>query len=132
MHQLTRAAVDWWTTYTAAHGDAGNISWTEFKSTFCNHHVPMGEIKLKHRELLYLKVHESESTSLVGPSYPVTPPMTWTLVKRSRTASSRKNPGFCYALSNVDYDRFQRLVDKAFVMEKERKRLEEDRKRRMA
>ena len=41
------------------------------------------------------------------------------------------NPGLRYAVSNVDYESFQKLVDKVFVMEKERKGLEEDRKRRM-
>src|SRR6266508_3390060 len=34
-------------------------------------------------------------------------------------------------VSNVDYENFQKMVDKTFVMEKEHKGLEEDRKRSM-
>ena len=54
-HQLTGAIADWWTAFTAALDDPDNISWTDFKTAFRNHHVPAGEIKLKRREFLDLK-----------------------------------------------------------------------------
>jgi hypothetical protein len=42
------------------------------------------------------------------------------------------HPRIHYALSSNDYPIFQKLVDKAFAMEKERKILEADRKRKMS
>src|SRR6266498_3082695 len=42
------------------------------------------------------------------------------------------SPELRCALSNVDYESFQKLVDKAFIMEREHKNLVEDCKRRMA
>ncbi|WVZ79290.1 hypothetical protein U9M48_026888 [Paspalum notatum var. saurae] len=42
------------------------------------------------------------------------------------------NPGLRYALSSNDYRSFQKLVDKAFVIERERKILDDDRKREMS
>src|SRR5438105_12330583 len=40
-------------------------------------------------------------------------------------------PKLQHSVSNVDYESFQKMVDKTFVMEKEQKSLEEDRKRSM-
>ncbi|WVZ97937.1 LOW QUALITY PROTEIN: hypothetical protein U9M48_043436 [Paspalum notatum var. saurae] len=42
------------------------------------------------------------------------------------------NPRLRYALSSSDYRSFQKLVDKAFLIERERKALDDDRKRRMS
>ena len=42
------------------------------------------------------------------------------------------NPELCCALSSVDYESFQKLVDKAFVMEREHKSLVEDYKHKIA
>src|SRR5207237_9461810 len=51
--------------------------------------------------------------------------------KKQDCVPQGSNPGLHYAVPNLDYESFQKLVDKVFVMEKERKGLEEDRKRRM-
>lgn len=42
------------------------------------------------------------------------------------------NHGICYALSSNDYPSFQRLVDKAFTVERERQSLEANCKRKMS
>jgi len=49
------SATDWWDAYSAAHDDANTITWDKFRNSFCEHHVPAGVIKLKHKEFLALK-----------------------------------------------------------------------------
>jgi hypothetical protein len=46
--QLCGSASAWWTTYTAAIQDNHQVSWTEFYTNFCRHHLPAGTI---HRNL---------------------------------------------------------------------------------
>ena len=53
--RLEGSAADWWDAYTATHADANTITWDEFKSSFREHHVPAGVIKLKQKEFLALK-----------------------------------------------------------------------------
>src|SRR6266540_1496909 len=131
-HQLTGSAADWWTTYIAAHARPEDINWDEFKTAFRHHFVPEGEIKFKHREFLDLK-----QGSMTVREYLTR----WTQLSRYSPydvgTDDRKQECFCqglrpglrYAVSNVDYESFQKMVDKTFVMEKEQKSLEEDRKR---
>ena len=134
-HQLTGAAVDWWTSYTVAHADPENITWEEFKVAFRNQHVPPGQIKLRRIEFMDLK-----QESMTVQEYLTC----WTQLSRYCTydvdTDGKKqdcfkqglNPELHCALSNVDYASFQKLVDKAFIMEREHKNLVGDCKRRMA
>jgi len=48
-------AANWWDAYIAAHADANTITWEEFRNSLCEHHVPIGVIKLKQKEFLALK-----------------------------------------------------------------------------
>jgi hypothetical protein len=46
-HQLSGPVADWWVAYVEAHEEPKSINWSEFRATFCAHHVPQGVIKLK-------------------------------------------------------------------------------------
>jgi len=97
--------------------------------------MPSGEIKVKCKEFLELKQGSMSVREYLTK-----------FTQLSRYASSdvdtddKKqdcfrdglNPGIRYALSSNEYDTFQKLVDKAFTVERERKVLEADRKRKMA
>src|SRR6266540_1415289 len=133
-HQLISSAADWWTTYVAAHAHPEDISWEEFKTAFRHHFVPEGEIKLKRREFLDLKQGSMSVREYLT---------RWTQLSRYSpydvSSDDRKQecfrqglkPELRHSVSNVDYESFQKMVDKTFVMEKEQKSLEEDRKRSM-
>ena len=133
-HQLTSIAADWWTTYITAHVHPEDIHWDEFKNAFHHHFVPEGEIKLKRREFLDLKQGSMSVREYLT---------RWTQLSRYSPydvgTDDRKQecfrqglrPELRHSVSNVDYESFQKMVDKTFVMEKELKSLEEDRKRSM-
>jgi hypothetical protein len=46
-HQLSRMALSWWDTFSAAVRDA---TWIEFETAFREHHVPQGIVQLKEDE----------------------------------------------------------------------------------
>jgi hypothetical protein len=52
--RLEGVAPDWWDAFTAAHADADAITWQEFQENFHAHHIPLGIMKLKKKELLSL------------------------------------------------------------------------------
>jgi hypothetical protein len=52
---LEGSAANWWDAYTAAHADADAITWEEFRSSFREHHILAGIMKLKQEEFLALK-----------------------------------------------------------------------------
>src|SRR6266540_624516 len=133
-HQLISSAADWWTTYVAAYAHPEDTSWEEFKTAFRHHFVPEGEIKLKRREFLDLKQGSMSVREYLT---------RWTQLSRYSpydvSSDDRKQecfhqglkPELRHSVSNVDYESFQKMVDKTFVMEKEQKSLEEDHKRSM-
>jgi hypothetical protein len=54
-HQLSGPTADWWDAYVEAHEEPESINWSEFRATFCAHHVPQEVIKLKKKEFQDLK-----------------------------------------------------------------------------
>ena len=53
--QLQGATLDWWDSFCFGCSKANLITWLEFHSAFCSHHVPAGLMKLKKKEFLALK-----------------------------------------------------------------------------
>ena len=97
--------------------------------------MPSGEIKVKHKEFLELKqgsmlVHEYLTKFTQLSRYASSD--VDTNDKKQDCFRDGLNPRIHYALSSNEYDTFQKLVDKAFTVERERKVLEADRKRKMA
>jgi hypothetical protein len=54
-HHLFGPAADWCDAYMEAHVEPKSINWSEFRATFCAHHVLQGVIKLKKKEFQDLK-----------------------------------------------------------------------------
>jgi hypothetical protein len=52
--RLESAASDWWDAFTAAHANTDAITCQEFKENFHAHHIPLGIMKLKKKEFLFL------------------------------------------------------------------------------
>ena len=52
--QLQGAPLDWWDSFRFGRTEANPITWAEFRSAFCSHHVPARLMKLK-KEFLALK-----------------------------------------------------------------------------
>jgi hypothetical protein len=134
-HQLQGQAKNWWTAYTAAHEDSQSITWREFCRSFRAQYVPAGEIKVKRKEFQELKqgpmtVREYLTKFTQLSRY--APGDVDNDEKKQDCFRDGLHPGIRYALSSNDYPTFQKLVDKAFSVEKERKILEADRKRKMS
>jgi hypothetical protein len=53
-HKLVQPATDWWGVYVEVHEEPETINWQEFKNSFRSHHVPMGVMKLRRRNLKIL------------------------------------------------------------------------------
>jgi hypothetical protein len=53
--QISGPATDWWDAYVEAHEEPKSINCPEFRAAFHAHHVPQRVIKLKKKELQYLK-----------------------------------------------------------------------------
>jgi hypothetical protein len=54
-HQLVGPAADWWDAYVEAHEEPETINSQEFRNSFRTHHVPLGVMMLKKKELEDLK-----------------------------------------------------------------------------
>jgi hypothetical protein len=50
-HQLVGPATDWRDAYVETHKEPETINWQKFKNCFRSHHVPLGVMKLKKKEI---------------------------------------------------------------------------------
>jgi hypothetical protein len=133
-HQLYGLAVDWWDAYSALHPDAETITWTEFKDSFCAHFVPAGLIELKKQEFrdltqsnmsvteylnrfTYLSRHAPEEVNTDG--------------KKQYRFLNRLHNQIQVQLLNNNYTSFQKLVDKAIIIEAKQVEIERDGKRKL-
>jgi hypothetical protein len=126
--RLTSPAADWWDSYIAAHATANTIIWTEFSTQFKNYHIPTGLMKIKKKEFLSLK-QGNMSVSEYHDNF----------IQLSRYAldevadDERKQEHFMeglvgplqYQLVSHTFPFFQRLMDKAIVVEHKRVQLGE-------
>ncbi|XP_062198819.1 uncharacterized protein LOC133901479 [Phragmites australis] len=133
-HQLSGPAQEWWTAYTAAHEDPQEITWAEFRNSFRAHHVPTGEIKLKRKEFLSLKqgpMSVREYLTKFTQLSRYAPSDVDTDEKKQDCFLEGLNTGLQYAFFANEYPNFQKLVDRAFILEKKRQNLGEERKRHL-
>ena len=125
--RLTGPAVDWWDAYCAAHAAANTITWAEFSTHFRNYHIPAGHMNIK-KEFLSL-IHGGMSVSEYRDKF----------IQLSRCApgevddDEKKQELFLegligplqYQLISHTFSSFQRLLDKAVVLENKRVELGE-------
>jgi hypothetical protein len=53
--QLRGDVSAWWANYASTHPVDYQVLWTEFCSTFCAHHIPVGVMRKKCQEFMDLK-----------------------------------------------------------------------------
>jgi hypothetical protein len=119
-HHLSGPATDWWVAYMEAHDEPESINWTEFRATFCEHHVPKGVIKLKKKEFLDLKQGSMSVNEYVTKFTQLSryaPHEVDTDEKKKECFLNGLNDGLAYALEARDFENFQGMVNKALVLE---------------
>jgi hypothetical protein len=130
-HQLEGPAADWWDAYVEAHEEPESINWQEFKSSFRSHHVPLGVMKLKKKEIEYLKqgsMTVSEYVTHFTQLSCYAPDNMDTNEKKQGWFLNGLNDGLNSTLEAQDFINFQDMVDKALVLETRRGIMEQKRK----
>ena len=133
-HQLFGTAADWWETYCSTHEDVQSITWNEFKASFRSHYIPRGTIKLKKKEFSDLRQNGmtvSEYLNRFTQLSRYAPDEVNTDEKKQDAFLKGLNDEVQFPLLNTDYDNFQKLVDKAIVIENKLKEMERDGKEKM-
>jgi hypothetical protein len=106
-----------------AHEEPENINRSEFRATFCAHHVPQRVIKLKRKEFQDLKqgsmsVNEYATKFTQLSCY--APQEVDIDEKKQDCFLNGLNDGLAYALEAQDFENFQGMVNKALVLENRR------------
>ncbi|KAK3136433.1 hypothetical protein QOZ80_5BG0434330 [Eleusine coracana subsp. coracana] len=133
-HQLYGVAADWWEAYCNANADVESITWIEFKDNFRSHYIPTGIKLLKRQEFQDLRQGDMSVSEYLN-----------RFIQLSRYAPEDVNSDgkkqymfmrglqndIQFQLINNDYVNFQKLVDKAIVVENKRNEIEREGKRKM-
>jgi hypothetical protein len=130
-HQLSGPAADWWDAYVEAHEEPKSINWPEFRAAFLAHHVSKGVIKLKKKEFQDLKQGSMSVNEYVTKFTQLSryaPHEVNTDEKKQECFLNGLNDGLAYALEAQDFENFQGMVNKAFVLENRRGAMERKRK----
>jgi hypothetical protein len=132
--QLRGAAQSWWESYLATHADPEAITWEEFRESFCRYHVPEGLMIVKKEEFLALKqgslyVSEYRDRFLQLSRY-AHEDVNTDAKKQYKFMRGLVDP-LHYQLMNHTFPTFQHLIDRAIMIERKRKEME-DRKRKMS
>ncbi|XP_066392705.1 uncharacterized protein [Miscanthus floridulus] len=129
--QLQGATLDWWDSFRFGRTETNPITWPEFRSAFCSHHVPARLMKLK-KEFLALK-QGSMTIAKYRDKFIQLSQYAPTKVdedeKRQELFMEGLNNGLQYKLLSHTFASFQQLADKALVIENKRRHME-DKKRK--
>jgi hypothetical protein len=133
-HQLFGAAADWCQTYRNSHQNVVAITWNKFKARFRTHCVPRGTLKLKKKEVSELQqggmtVNKYLSKFMQMSRY--APDDVNTDEKKQDAFLNGLNDEIQFQLLNIDYEDFQRLADKAIIVEDKIKEMEKNGKRKI-
>jgi hypothetical protein len=130
-HHLSGPATDWWDAYLEAHEELKSINWPEFRAAFRAHHVPQGVIKLNKKEFQDLKQGSMSVNEYVTKFTQLShyaPQEVDTDEKKQECFLNGLNDGLAYALEAQDFENFQRMVNKALMLENCRGVMEHKRK----
>ncbi|KAK3124892.1 hypothetical protein QOZ80_7BG0595680 [Eleusine coracana subsp. coracana] len=133
-HQLYGVAADWWEAYCNAHADVESITWIEFKDNFRSHYVPTGIKVLKKQEFQDLRqgnMSVSEYRNMFIQLSRYAPEDVNTDGKKQYIFMRGLQNDIQFQWINNDYVNFQKLVDKAIVVENKRNEIEREGKRKM-
>jgi hypothetical protein len=131
---LRGAAQSWWESYLVTHANPDTITWEEFRGSFRQYHVPAGLMTVKKEEFLALKqgsssVSEYRDMFLQLSRY--APEDVNTDAKRQYRFLRGLVDPLQYQLMNHTFPTFQHLIDRAIMIERKRKEME-DRKRKIS
>jgi hypothetical protein len=134
-HQLFGTATEWWETYRNSHQNVSAITWNEFKAQFRTHYVPRGMLKLKKKEFSELQqdgmtVNEYLNKFIQMSRY--APDEVNTDEKKQDAFLNGLNDEIQFQLLNTDYEDFQKMVDKAIIVENKIKEMEKNGKMKAA
>jgi hypothetical protein len=119
-HQLSRMSLAWWDTFNAAVRDA---TWTEFETSFREHHVPQGIIQLKEDEFREL-THGGRSVSEYMHKFTelacYAPDDVSTEAKKMARFLKGLRPELKTILASQDFLSFSHLSNKAIQVERAR------------
>jgi hypothetical protein len=114
-----------------AHEESESINWPEFRAAFRAHHVPQRVIKLKKKKFQNLK-HGSMSVNEYVTKFTqlsrYAPHEVDTDEKKQDCFLNGLNDGLANALEVRDFKNFQRMINKALVLENHRGVMEHKRK----
>jgi hypothetical protein len=132
-HLLRGVAQSWWESYLATHANPDTITWEEFRDNFRQYHVPVGLMIVKKEEFLVLKqgpmsVSEYRDRFLQLSRY--APEDVSTDAKRQYCFMRGLVDPLHYQLMNHTFPTFQHLINRAIMIEKKRKEME-DRKHKI-
>jgi hypothetical protein len=133
-HQLFGTAIDWWETYHNSHPNVGAITWNEFKARFRTHYVPHGTLKLKKKEFSDLQQGSMTINEYLNRFTQLSryaPDNVNTDEKKQDAFLNGLNDEIQFQLLNTDYEDFQRMVDKAIIVENKLKEMEKNGKQKM-
>jgi hypothetical protein len=121
------AAQSWWESFLATYADPNAITWEEFRDNFHWYHVPAGLMTVKKEEFMALKqwpisVSEYRDRFLQLSRY--APEDINTDVNRQYFFLRGLVDPLHYQLMNHTFPTFQHLIDRAIMIEKERKVME--------
>jgi hypothetical protein len=130
--RLEGTAADWWDAYTAAHDNPDTINWQEFRSRFREQHIPKGLMKLKKQEFLALR-QGTMSVSEYRDKFIQLSRYAPADVADDEEKQDHFREGLIgpikYQLMVHTFDSFQKMVDKAIMVEHARKKMGEQKKK---
>jgi hypothetical protein len=130
--RLEGTAADWWDAYTAAHDNPNTISWQEFRSKFREQHIPKGLMKLKKQEFVALK-QGAMSVSKYRDKFIQLSRYAPADVADDEEKQDHFREGLIgpikYQLMVHTFDSFQKMVDKAIMVEHARKEMGEQKRK---
>ncbi|KAK3129330.1 hypothetical protein QOZ80_6BG0477810 [Eleusine coracana subsp. coracana] len=133
-HQLYGVAADWWEAYCNANADVESITWIEFKDNFRSHYIPTGIKLLKRQEFQDLRQGDMSVSEYLNRFIQLcryAPEDVNTNGKKQYMFMRGLQNDIQFRLINNDYVNFQKLVDKAIVVENKRNDIEREGKRKM-
>jgi hypothetical protein len=134
-HQLFGTTAQWWATYCNSHQNVSAITWNEFKARIRTHYVPHGTLKLKRKEFSELqqgRMTLNEYLNKFTQMSRYAPGEVNMNEKKQDAFLNGLNDEIQFQLLNTDYEDFQKMVDKAIIVENKIKEMEKNGKRKAA
>jgi translation initiation factor RLI1 len=119
--------------YRNSHQDIGAITWNEFNARFKTHYVPRGTLKLKKKEFTKLQQDRMTINEYLNKFTQMSryaPNEVNTDEKKHDAFLNGLNDEIQFHLHNTDYEDFQKMVDKAIIVENKIKEMKKNGKRK--